>query len=110
MMGLRLALSMAWIWGTSAAIWAGEVVSEREAAKPAAATNPASVIVDDFSDGNFTHNPPWAVRSGNFEVRSGELAFGTEKDAAIDLDLGRPGTRAEVHTAGRQRRRRTLAV
>jgi hypothetical protein len=24
--------------------------------------------------------------------------------------LGRPGTRAEVHAAGRQRRRRTLAV
>ncbi|NLX96855.1 MAG: hypothetical protein GXY83_11820 [Rhodopirellula sp.] len=88
-MGLKLAVSIAWIWGTSAAVSAGEVVSGREAAKPAAATNLASVVVDDFSDGNFTHNPSWAVQSGTFEVRNGELAFGTENDAAIDLDFGK---------------------
>ena len=45
--------------------------------------------MDDFSDGNFTHNPPWAVQSGSFEVRNGELVFGTEKDATIHLDLGK---------------------
>ena len=88
-MKLTLALSIGWICGTSAAIWADDVASERAAAKAAAATNPASAVVDDFSDGNFTHNPPWAVQSGNFEVRNGELVFGTEKDAAIHLDLGK---------------------
>ena len=45
--------------------------------------------MDDFSDGNFTHNPSWTVQSGSFEVRNGELAFGTEKDATIHLDLGK---------------------
>jgi hypothetical protein len=88
-MGLKLAMSIAWIWGTSAAIWAGEAIFGREAAITPVATNPSSVVVDDFSDGNFTHKPSWAVQSGSFEVRNGELAFGTEKDAAIDLDLGK---------------------
>ena len=64
-------------------------MAEEQAAAPAEATKPASVVVDDFSDGNFTHNPPWAVQSGSFEVRNGELVFGTEKDAAIHLDLGK---------------------
>jgi hypothetical protein len=47
------------------------------------------VVVDDFSDGDFTRNPEWTVESGTFEPRNGELAFGTVKDAAIRLDLGK---------------------
>jgi hypothetical protein len=53
-----------------------------------AAAEPATVV-DDFSDGDFTCNPPWTVQSGSFAVRNEELAFGTEKDPIIHLDLGK---------------------
>lgn len=88
-MGLRLALSSALIWGIAATMSPERAMSEEQAAAPAAATKAASVVVDEFSDGNFTDNPLWAVQSGSFEVREGELMFGTEADAAIHLDLGK---------------------
>ncbi|MHB0959328.1 MAG: hypothetical protein ACYC0X_23345 [Pirellulaceae bacterium] len=88
-MGLRLALSIALIWRISATMSLQRATAEEQAAVAPEATKPATVVVDDFSDGNFADNPPWAVQSGSFDVRDGELMFGTEADAAIHLDLGK---------------------
>jgi len=51
-MGLRLALSIASIWGLSAALSPDDVASDSKAATPAAATHPDSAVADGFSDGN----------------------------------------------------------
>ena len=77
---MTAAVSLGWMLSFPAA-WSVR------ADEPAGAV--AATVVDDFSDGDFTHNPPWTVQSGSFAVRNAELVFGTEKDATIHLDLGK---------------------
>jgi len=72
------------------ATWPLFLAADAAAASPATpAPTSAAVIQDDFSDGNYSDKPSWTVDSGSFEVRNGELMFGTGKDTMIHLDLGK---------------------
>jgi hypothetical protein len=72
------------------------LLPDKEAIANEAGIAEASVVADDFSDGDYTHNPAWTVESGTFELRNGELAFGTEKETAIRLDLGQVSWKTPV--------------
>ena len=62
-----------------------------------------TVITDDFDDGDHAQNPEWIVDSGTFEVKDGELAFGTEPGTGIHLAIGDVAWRTPVEVSFRLR-------